>query len=103
MKKKFFIIVDTETTQNQKVADFGAVIVDKLGVVHSRCGVLVAGIYDEKAKNPLFFDRKAKKEALWSRHSADLRYVKYDTMLEMYGIDPADRKDRTDCSIRTQI
>jgi hypothetical protein len=81
-KKKFFLIIDTETTQNQKVADFGAVVVDKQGNVHARCGVLVRGVYDEPQDNPLFFDKTAPPSALWSRASADSRYERYDTMLE---------------------
>lgn len=53
-RKKFFLIVDTETTQTDKVADFGAVLVDRQGRVHKECGVLVADFYTDKEKHPLF-------------------------------------------------
>lgn len=46
--KKFFLVVDTETAQSQRVADFGAVIVDKLGNVHASCGVMVREVYADE-------------------------------------------------------
>ena len=43
--KKFFLVVDTETAMSQRVADFGAVIVDKAGNIHASCGVMVREVY----------------------------------------------------------
>jgi len=46
--KKFFLVVDTETTMTHRVADFGAVIVDKAGNVHASCGVMVREVYADR-------------------------------------------------------
>lgn len=43
--KKFFLVVDTETTMGARVADFGAVVVDKRGIVHDSLGALVREVY----------------------------------------------------------
>jgi hypothetical protein len=80
MAKNYFIIVDTETTQDQKVADFGAVVCDKKGNVVAQCGVMVEGIFGNVA-HPLFFDSSQPDDALWSRKDADKRYAKYTEML----------------------
>lgn len=82
MRKNYFLLVDTETTQNQKVADFGAVICDRKGNIYNQCAVMVDGIYTDKESNPLFFDSNAAPDALWSKDSADLRYIKYDGMVK---------------------
>lgn len=55
-KKQFFLIVDTETTISDHVADFGAVVVDKQGKIHAECGVLVAEFYNTEK---LFHDKNA--------------------------------------------
>ena len=81
MAKNFFLIVDTETTQDQKVADFGAVVCDKKGNVVAQCGVLVSGIFDNPNEHPLFFDSSAPSDALWSKKGADKRYATYTDML----------------------
>jgi len=80
MAKNFFLIVDTETTQDDLVADFGAVVCDKKGDIMASCGVMVNGIFGNE-KHPLFFDSSAPKNALWSRAGADKRYEKYRKML----------------------
>ena len=82
MKKDYFLLVDTETTQNQKVADFSAVICDRKGNVVNQCAIMVDGIYTDKENNPLFFDSKAPSDALWSKDSADKRYAIYDDMVK---------------------
>ena len=46
-KKQYFLIVDTETTQNNLVADFGAVIVDRKGKIITQCAVMVDGIFTD--------------------------------------------------------
>ena len=52
-RKKFFLIVDTETTQTDMVADFGAVICDKQGNIHKELGVLTQ-FFADRENHPLF-------------------------------------------------
>jgi len=82
MSKDYFLLVDTETTQNQKVADFGAVICDRKGNIYNQCSVLVDGIFTDKVNNPLFFDASASPDTLWSKESADARYGIYNDMVK---------------------
>jgi len=44
--KQYYLIVDTETTAEETVADFGGVIVDRKGKVFDSIGALVAGQFD---------------------------------------------------------
>ena len=81
-KKQFFLIVDTETTQDNLVADFGAVICDRHGRIFNQCSVLVSGIYTNPEKHPLFFDPNEASNALWSKAGADRRYAKYAAMIK---------------------
>lgn len=71
-KKQFFLIVDTETTVNDTVADFGAVIVDRNGEIHAQCAVLVAGQFD---KCELFYDPKD--NGFWGKAAAETRKQAY--------------------------
>ena len=52
-KKKYFLVIDTETTQTDKVADFGAVICDKQGNIVNSCGVLTQ-YFADRENHPLF-------------------------------------------------
>ena len=79
-RKKFFLIVDTETTQSDKVADFGAVVCDKQGNVHASAGVLVRDFYLDRDAHPLFHTRDA--DPLWGKINLPKRYAAYDAMLE---------------------
>ena len=79
MKKQYFLVLDTETTQSDHVADFGAVIVDKKGKVYSSISVLVDGIYGNE-NHPLFFD-PASKDGIWSKKSRKRREENYDRHL----------------------
>ena len=45
--KHYYLIVDVETTGDQRVADFGAVVVDRKGNVVASLGVLIEGIFGE--------------------------------------------------------
>ena len=45
MKKHYYLILDCETTGDQRVADFGAVIVDRKNNIIASLGVLVEGIF----------------------------------------------------------
>ena len=77
--KHFYLIVDTETTKKQTVADFGAVIVTKQGEIVEQVGHLVNGHF---GKFPLFSDPLADPEAFWSEQSAQRRLKDYDQMVE---------------------
>mgnify|MGYP000704497766 CR=1 FL=1 len=80
-KKEFWLIVDTETTIDDKVADFGAVVVDKKGEIFAQCAILVHKYYDDRDNHCLFFI-KEDKNTLWAKESLDRRYKNYNDMLE---------------------
>ena len=77
--RHFYLIVDTETTKRQTVADFGAVIVTKQGEIVEQFGAMVLGHF---GKMPLFSDPSADPSAFWSEQSAQRRVKMYDEMLE---------------------
>jgi len=79
MKKHTYLIVDTETTKYQTVADFGAVIMTRDGAIIEQFGAMVGGHF---GKMPLFSDPKADPSAFWSEQSAQRRAKHYDDMLE---------------------
>ena len=79
MRKHYFLVVDTETTMDDKVADFGAVIVDRTGTVFAQCPVLVRGIFDKPRKHTLFWNDSS--EALWAKANLTARYDNYHAML----------------------
>jgi hypothetical protein len=78
-KKHYYLVVDTETTQKQTVADFGAVIVDKQGNIIDQFGAMVLGHF---GKLPLFSDPTVADSAIWSEQSAQRREKDYYSMLE---------------------
>lgn len=71
-KKQMYCIIDTETTMNDHVYDFGAVLCDRHGVIESECSVIIKDFADE----PLFHDNKS---TLWN---LKLRQNHYAKMLE---------------------
>jgi len=77
--KHYYLIVDTETTKYQTVADFGAVIMTRDGTIVEQFGAMVAGHF---GKMPLFSDPKADPDAFWSEQSAQRRLKDYDQMVE---------------------
>ena len=79
MKKHTYLIVDTETTKYQTVADFGAVIMTRDGTIIEQFGAMVDVHF---GKMPLFSDPKANPSAFWSEQSAQRRAKHYDDMLE---------------------
>lgn len=79
MKKHTYLIVDTETTKYQTVADFGAVIMTRDGTIIEQFGAMVDGHF---GKMPLFSDPRANPSAFWSEQSAHRRAKHYDDMLE---------------------
>lgn len=76
-KKQFFLIVDTETTMENTVADFGAIICDREGKIYNQCAVLVAGHYGHFE---LFHDKKA--NDIWGYGGLEKRKAEYVKMLE---------------------
>ena len=78
-KRDYFMIVDTETTQDDMVADFAAVITDKKGNIYNQCAVLTNGIYTDMEKHPLFFT--SDKDGIWSKKGQDYRYSVYQNMI----------------------
>jgi hypothetical protein len=77
--RHFYLIVDTETTKKQTVADFGAVVVTKQGRIVEQFGAMVHGHFGTL---PLFSDPSADPSAFWSEQSAQRRTKNYDDMLE---------------------
>ena len=77
--KHYYLIVDTETTTKQTVADFGAVIVDRQGQIIDQFGAMVLGHF---GKFDLFYDPSAPDSAFWSAQSGQRRSKNYDQMLE---------------------
>ena len=80
MKKDHFLIIDTETTRNGLVADFGAVVVDRKGTILTSCSALIDGVYTDKDNEPLFHGEGMGE--LWGKARLPERYAEYDAMLE---------------------
>lgn len=75
-KKQFFLIADTETTREDTVADFGAVICDRQGRIVNQCAILVKDHFDTKE---LFYDPKV--TGFWGKQAAETRKGAYLEML----------------------
>ena len=80
MRKNYFLVVDTETTQDSKVADFAAVVCDRQGNILTSCAVLVDGIYTDSTNHPLFYT--SDRDGIWSKQGQDKRYQVYNDMLQ---------------------
>jgi hypothetical protein len=80
MKKSYFVLIDTETTQDQLVADFGAIIVDRKGNIVNQCAVLVGGVFTDPVNHPLFFTSDP--DGVWSEQGQKKRYENYHRMLD---------------------
>jgi len=78
--RKFFLIVDTETTVTDKVADLGLVVADKQGNIHYDAGLLVRDFYLDSDTHTLFHDTS--QDPLWGRRNLPKRYASYQAMLE---------------------
>jgi len=75
-KKQFFAILDTETTMENTVADFAIIIVDRKGIIHNHCAVMVKGHYD---RFELFHDKAA--NDIWGYSGLEKRKTNYVNML----------------------
>lgn len=80
-KPDYFLLVDTETTQDSLVADFGAIIVNKKGKIVSQFACLTLGIYNDSEKHPLFHIYGDSGD-LWSKAGLPKRYENYNRMLD---------------------
>jgi len=76
-KKQYFLILDTETSITDKVADFAAVVCDREGRIYNQCAILVNEVF---GVDDLFYDKSA--DSIWSRNSLDRRMARYNTMLD---------------------
>lgn len=79
-RKKYFLLIDTETTQTDKVIDFGALIVDKAGLIHKEAGCLISPYYRDRDNHPLFYRKDACN--LWAKRNLPKRYENYDNMIK---------------------
>lgn len=76
-KKDYFLIVDTETTNDDRVADFGAIITDRKGKIYTECAVMIHGIFGDV---DLFCG--GPDETVFSRRTLTARTEKYYEMLK---------------------
>jgi hypothetical protein len=79
MAKKYFLVLDSETTQDGKIADLGLVVCDRHGNIAYDVGLLVGDFYLNREKHPLFFTADA--DPLWGKRGLGKRYGKYDQMI----------------------
>ena len=80
-KPDYFLIVDTETTQDQLVADFGAVVVNRKGTIMAQCGILTLNIYNKMEEHPLFHTGENSPLNIWGKMNLKRRYKAYNDML----------------------
>ena len=74
--KEILLIVDTETTIIQTVADFGAVVVDlSTATILEQTGVL---LWDEFTSKELWYDKSVDDHEYWSRKNSKIRKKDYE-------------------------
>lgn len=73
--RKFYLIVDTETTAKKTVFDFSAIIVDKSGNIHSQLAVVV----EENISAELFSDNST---GFFGKHNLSQRKAHYVNMCQ---------------------
>lgn len=76
-KKQYFVILDTETTMENTVADFAIIICDREGKIYNQCAVLVAEHY---GNFELFHDKNA--NDIWGYGGLEKRKANYVKMLD---------------------
>jgi hypothetical protein len=79
VRKKHFIILDTETTITDKVADLGIVVCDKKGNIEYEAGLLIREFFTDRENHPLFHDFSA--DPLWGKRNLPRRYRQMEAML----------------------
>jgi hypothetical protein len=80
-KRDYFLIVDTETTLDDKVADFGALVCDRKGKVYTSCAILINGIFTDRETHCLFYDNSVEADSIWARQRLNARYDNYNAMV----------------------
>jgi hypothetical protein len=80
-RKKYFVIVDTETTQTDLVADLGIVVCDKQGNIEREYGLMVGEVYCNRETHPLFHVYGDAND-VFSKASLPGRYSRYDQMIK---------------------
>lgn len=80
-KKKFFVTIDTETTQTGMVADFGVAVTDRKGEIYYSAGILIGDFFSDKESHPLFHIYGDKND-VFSKESLPKRYANYEQMLQ---------------------
>jgi len=78
MKKDIYLLIDTETTTNNLVVDFGAIVVNRKGEILHQCAILINGIFGISS---LWYDT-TNSTGIWSKQGTDRRMTKYNTMLD---------------------
>ena len=76
--KNHFLIIDTETTMTDKVADFGAVVCDRKGRIQTQVAVLIGEVYSDRNQHPLFH---FKGHSFCNPDRLESRYSAYDNMV----------------------
>ncbi len=76
-KKQVFCIIDTETTIEDTVADFAAVLVDRHGGILAQCAVLVEGHYGTHE----LFHMRSEDGSIWGKAGLAMRKANYQKML----------------------
>lgn len=74
--KTYFLIIDTETTIDERVADFGAIVVDHKGNVVERFACMV---FETWGKTDLFYDKT--RTGMWARSGLNRRVEKYESLI----------------------
>ena len=75
-QKQYFLIIDTETTIEDHVYDFGAILTDRKGSIIKECAVIVKDF----ASETLFYDKNAAN--IWGLSGLKRRTENYQRMLE---------------------
>lgn len=76
-KKQFFLVVDTETTIKNNVADFGAAVFDRQGNIFESCAVLVKDFRNEQ-----LFHNRQEDGTIWGLEGLKKRTENYEKMLD---------------------
>lgn len=77
-KREHYLIVDTETTINDRVYDYAAVVTDRKGRIYTQCAIIVAESRDET----LFYREDLPRGEMWSRQYAEEKRQGYAAMLD---------------------
>lgn len=79
-KKDYFLIADTETTMDDLVADFGAVVCDRKGNIVAKCAAMVHEVFTDRKNHPLFHAEGMGE--LWTKRRLTMRYNDYTNMID---------------------